>query len=184
MGKGLAMPVLYVFRHAKSSWADAGMRDFDRPLANRGLKAMPVMGDYMRRTDIAPDFILCSTSRRTRETLGLALPYLRGECRILLEDGVYEAQDDETVLDRLRGLPDGVERAMILGHNPVMQDIALTLVGEAGDPERISAMRTKFPTAGLAVIDLGDTPWAAITAGAGRLLDFAVPRGLSPERDE
>lgn len=181
------MPTLYVYRHAKSSWAEVGLRDFDRPLANRGLKAAPLMGSEMARLGVAPDFILCSTSRRTRETLGLTLPYLTGECRVLLEDKIYEAHDDTVLLERLRRLPTSVERVMVIGHNPVMHDIASSLVGDRGDHDRIDVMRQKFPTAALAVIDLDDTPWAALTPGMGRLESFTTPRelqSLPPERLE
>ena len=172
------MPMLHVFRHAKSSWADPGMRDFDRPLASRGLKAAPRMGEYMRDQGIAPDFILCSTSRRTRETLGLILPHLKGEARILMEDGIYEARDAEEMMERLRRLPIPVRRAMIIGHNPIMQDLSLTLCDDTAQAGEMQALREKFPTAGLATIDLGATPWAALEAGAGKLMSFVGPRML------
>lgn len=185
--KAVGMPTLYVYRHAKSSWAEVGLRDFDRPLANRGLKAAPVMGAEMAKRGVAPEFILCSTSRRTRETLGLTVPHLSGECRILLEDGLYEAHDEITLLERMRRLPATIDRAMVIGHNPIMHDIAATLVGDRGDPALIKSMRQKFPTAALAVIDLDDTPWAALAPGVGRLETFITPRDLqllAPERRE
>ena len=172
------MPLLHVFRHAKSSWADPGMRDFERPLASRGIKAAPRMGAYMRENGIAPDFILCSTSRRTRETLGHILPHLTGEARILMEDGIYEARDAEELVDRLRRLPATVRRAMVIGHNPIMQDLTLTLCEDAAGSPDYEALREKFPTGGLATIDLGNTPWAALQANAGRLTGFTLPRAL------
>lgn len=176
------MPLLYVFRHAKSSWADTGLRDFERPLANRGLKAAPKMGALMQERVISPDHILCSTSRRTRETLGLVLPYLQGESRISMENSLYEARSEAAVIERLRRLPAHAHRVMIIGHNPIMQDLTLTLVKDAKEPQRLAAATEKFPTAGLAILDLGDTAWSAIQAGCGRLNDFVVPRELPAGR--
>lgn len=172
------MPLLYVFRHAKSSWADTALKDFDRPLANRGLKAAARMGLVMRDTKVKPDFILCSTSRRTRETLGLVLPFLEGEARILLEDSIYEARNENEMIERLRRLPNGTKRAMLIGHNPIMQDLTLALTKSATDPDRLTAAREKFPTAGLAVLDLGDLPWPALGPDTAILKDFIAPREL------
>lgn len=169
---------LFVFRHAKSSWVDTGLRDFDRTLASRGLKAAPRMGQLMAENGVAPDLILCSTSRRTRETLGLVLPFLKGECRILMENGIYEAGSEVTLIERLRQLPSSIERAMVVGHNPVMQDLALTLSGRARDEADLAAAREKFPTAGLAVLDLGDTPWLSLEPGCAVLDGFWRPREL------
>lgn len=167
---------LYVFRHAKSSWADTALRDFERPLANRGLKAAPRMGQLMADYKIAPDLILCSTSRRTRETLGLVLPFLEGECRILMENGIYEVGSEATLIERLRQLPGSIARAMVIGHNPVMQDLTIALSGSAANQDDLSAVREKFPTAGLAVIDLADTPWLSLAPGCGSLSAFWRPR--------
>jgi len=172
------MPMLYVFRHAKSSWSDTGLKDFDRPLANRGLKAAPKMGALMRDRQIRPDFILCSTSRRTRETLGLILPFLEGESRILLEDALYEALDEMSLIERLRRLPPGTARVMVIGHNPIMQDLCTTLARSATRTADLAAVTEKFPTAALATLDLGDTPWPALAANSATLTDFHAPREL------
>lgn len=172
------MPLLYVFRHAKSSWTNTTLKDFDRPLANRGLKAAPRMGMIMRESKVRPDFILCSTSRRTRETLGLILPFLEGEARILMEDSIYEARNDGALIERLRRLPVGTKRAMVIGHNPIMQDLTLSLSRSASDPDRLTMMQEKFPTAALAILDLGDTPWPAIAPDTANLKDFIAPREL------
>jgi phosphohistidine phosphatase len=173
------MPVLYVFRPAKSSWSDSTLGDFDRPLANRGIKAADKMGAVMRDSGISPDFILCSTSRRTRETLGLILPHLKGECRILMEDCVYKMQETIELIDRLRRVPAGVGRVMVIGHNPIMQDISLSLCKTANNLENLDAMTEKFPTAALAVLDLGDAPWPALSPHCATLTDFKTPKETS-----
>ncbi|NMM46125.1 histidine phosphatase family protein [Rhodospirillaceae bacterium KN72] len=176
------MPTLFLLRHAKSSWADESQRDFDRPLANRGLKAAPRIGAYMRDNRLRPNFILCSTSRRTRETLGLILPFLEGESRILMEDGIYDMTAASDLLDRLRHLPKTASRVLVIGHNPILHDTALALVESAMDPIQGAMLEEKFPTGALAAIDMKDTPWPALAPHTGVLNDYVIPREL--DRDE
>ena len=71
------MKVVYVLRHAKSSWKDPSQPDSDRPLAPRGRRAARAMADHLRREGIQPSLILCSPARRTRETLELVRAYYR-----------------------------------------------------------------------------------------------------------
>ena len=60
---------LFVLRHAKSSWDDPGLEDHERPLAPRGIRAVELLAEYLRANRIEPDQVLCSSARRTRETL-------------------------------------------------------------------------------------------------------------------
>ena len=83
------MPRLLLLRHAKSSWGDASLEDFDRPLNTRGRAASPQMGRYMAKKNYVPDHILCSTSRRTRETLAYLLPHFRAEQTVHFVDELY-----------------------------------------------------------------------------------------------
>ena len=175
------MPTLYLLRHAKSSWAEEGQRDFDRPLANRGLKAAPRIGAYMRDNRLRPNFILCSTSRRTRETLGLILPFLEGEARILMEDEIYDMSAASDLLDRLRHLPKAASRVLVIGHNPILHDTALALVATVTHQTQGTMLDEKFPTGALAAIDMKDTPWPALAPHKGVLNDFIVPRELDQD---
>src|SRR6187200_3248617 len=83
------VPRLYLLRHAKSSWDDPGLPDHDRPLAPRGRKAAKRMGAHLRERGIEPQLVLCSSARRTRETVErLALP---SGSQVEVEDGLYAA---------------------------------------------------------------------------------------------
>ena len=118
---------LFVLRHAKSSWDNPGLDDHERPLAPRGRRALEVMSEHIRASGIAPQLVLCSTSRRTRETLeGIGVG---GEH--LIEPALYSATCEE-VLARLRELPDDVSSAMLIGHNPTMQVLVLRLTNQDG----------------------------------------------------
>ena len=171
------MPTLFLLRHAKSSWTDADLEDFDRPLANRGIKACAKVGPYLRARKIRPELVLCSTARRARETLGLLLPHFEGENRILMEDSLYTANDEAVLMERLRRIPASVDKAMLIGHNPTIQDLALMLVGDGKQPDR-AALEEKFPTAALAEIHIPTKGWGGMEAGGGTLKRFQVPRKL------
>ncbi|MCR9218741.1 MAG: histidine phosphatase family protein [Alphaproteobacteria bacterium] len=173
------MLTLFLLRHAKSSWSDAGMADFDRPLASRGVKAAPKIGSYMAEAGFAPDLILCSSAQRARETLALVLPFLKEEPTIRITRAIYEADGEEDLLAVLAELaPDESARVMLIGHNPAMQDLAVALAG-AGAPDDRAALAQKYPTAGLAVLTFdGADGWAGLAPGAGLLTHFVRPREL------
>lgn len=174
------MLTLSLLRHAKSSWDEPGRDDFDRPLAERGRRAVPAVGRFMARGAIAPDLILCSAALRTRETLSLLLPELTGGAhRVLYEAGLYLA-DAATLLRRLQSIDTDARHVMVIGHNPGLHMLALTLAGhgEAADRE---ALARKLPTAALAVLDFDLATWTGIAAGTGRLRLFVTPRTLASE---
>lgn len=175
------MPLLSIFRHAKSSWSDPGLSDFDRPLAPRGEKAAPRMGAYMAQAGLVPDLVLCSTAARARQTLEGALPHWRVVPEIRYEESLYHA-GPEQMLRQINRIPEDCAHAMLIGHNPGMHSLALGLVG-AGAPELIDDMSFKFPTAALAVIAF-DARWPDIGSGQGRLTHYMVPKRLADETSE
>ena len=168
------MRTLYLLRHAKSSWDNPHLVDHDRPLAPRGIRATRHVADHMREAGIAPQVVVCSSARRTRETVELLGDAVPTECDVHVEDGLYEATVD-ALLERLRALPASVDRAMLVGHNPALQHLALLLVG-SGD--RLGRMTRKFPTAALATLDASIEGWPDLTAGCAQLTGFMRPRDL------
>jgi phosphohistidine phosphatase len=170
------MLTLSLLRHAKSSWADARLRDAERPLSERGEKAAPRMGAYMARLRIAPDLVLCSPAVRARQTLDLVLPFLKGKPEVLYEEALYLASP-ATMLKRLHKLPARVRHTMIVGHDPGMHTLALELAGTGTEAE-MQALAEKFPTAGLAVIEFEVRSWSKVRPGDGRLALFAAPKRL------
>jgi phosphohistidine phosphatase len=170
------MPTLSLFRHAKSSWADPGQQDFDRPLNERGLDAAPRMGVFMAGHGITPDLVLCSPSARTRQTLDLVLPHFSAKPTILYEDTLYLASAS-TLIKRIRKLNASIQHAMIVAHDPGLHRLAMELPG-SGDPEVMQALAEKFPTSGLAVIVFEGRGWSRVKPGGGRLKLFMTPKRL------
>jgi phosphohistidine phosphatase len=167
---------LFLLRHAKSSWDDPGLDDHERPLAPRGRRAVNVLGEHLREHDIHPVQVLCSTSRRTRETLEGVQP--GGET--LIEAELYHA-DPAQLLERLRRVSDDVESVMVIGHNPTLQITALRLsdAGSAnGDGSHRAQISQKFPTGALATLSF-DGPWSELGPGSARLVDYVRPKAIA-----
>lgn len=172
------MLTLSLLRHAKSSWKNPALQDHERPLATRGVNDAPLMGRAMAERGIDPELVLCSSARRTVDTLALVLPELKVEPKVVYQDALYHATPAE-MLDIVRDIQPGASRVMIVGHNPEMQAFALDLIG-AGPKHMRDKLREKYPTAGLAVINFTSGLWSSIDVNSGTLNLFLVPKDLKP----
>lgn len=173
---GPGMLTLSLFRHGKSSWDMPSLKDFDRPLSERGQADVPRVGAYMAARKITPELVLCSPAVRTRQTLDLLVPHLGNGPTVVYEDGFYLASPS-ALLKRVRQIESKMHHVMIVGHDPGLHGLALDLSGE-GNPQELQALSGKFPTAGLAVIAFKARDWSGVKAGAGRLTLFITPRRL------
>jgi phosphohistidine phosphatase len=135
-----------------------------------------LMGKAMAERGIDPELVLCSSARRTRDTLDLVLPELRVEPKVVYEDALYHASP-ERMLEMLRAIRPGTNRVLLVGHNPEMQAFALDLVG-SGPKHYRDRLMTKYPTAGLAVINFAAGLWKSVTVNSGTLNLFLSPRDL------
>jgi phosphohistidine phosphatase len=167
---------LYLLRHAKSSWADPRLDDHERPLAPRGEEAVRRLSTHLGELADGPQLVLCSSARRTMMTLDGIAPSLPADVRIQIEDSLYGASD-RRLLSRLRRVDDEVRGAMVIGHNPGLEDLAEVLVG-SGDNTARQKMATKFPTAALATLTFAGS-WVDLAPQAATLETFVVPRALS-----
>jgi phosphohistidine phosphatase len=166
---------LLLLRHAKSSW-EAGVEDFDRPLAPRGRRTAPLIGAEMVRRGWIPEQVVCSPARRARETWDLVAGALGPVPPATFEQGAYLAAP-AALLRLVRGVAPEVGRLLVVGHNPGLQELALLLASpDSGAP--LERLRAKLPTAGLAVLELPAGPWSALAAGSARLRAFVAPRDL------
>ena len=171
------MKTLYLLRHAKSAWDDAGLADHDRPLAPRGRKAAPRVGAYMKAHAMRPDLVIASTARRAADTADLVLAAIGHAVPVEREHGLYLC-GSHVLLERLRDAPDGVAALMLVAHNPDLHELATLLAGE-GPPKALESLRGKFPTAACAVLGFDVVRWSEVQPGDGRLLDWILPRTLA-----
>lgn len=147
---------LFLLRHAKAGWALPGVRDFDRPLEASGRADAEATGVEMREHGYVPDITLCSNALRARETLeGVAGQADTG--RVVFCDRLYS--DDAAGYLALIHKHAGSGSLLVIGHNPMMEDLAMAISGD-GDPSARAALSLGFPTSALAVIafpgSLGD----------------------------
>jgi phosphohistidine phosphatase len=166
---------LLLLRHAKSSWAEAGMADIDRPLAPRGIEAAPRMAAHMAERGYLPDLAVVSAARRTRETWALLAPTFPA-ARVLVEPRIYEAPPG-ALLDIIAQADDAAGTLLLVGHNPGLQLVALHLAARERTVHR-RALEQKFPTAALVAIDFDAESWAALRPDTGRLVAFDTPRSI------
>jgi len=170
------MLTLSLLRHAKSSWNNPSLPDQERPLVTRGVTDAPLMGRAMAERGIDPDLVLCSSARRTRDTLALVLPELKVEPKVVYDDALYHASPGE-MLAMLRDVPPSATRVLLVGHNPEIQAFALDLVG-SGPKHYRDRLREKYPTAGLAVVNFTSGSWKGVTVNSGSLNLFLSPKDL------
>ena len=166
---------LLLLRHAKSDWPD-GTDDSMRPLTERGTSDAPKMGAAIASKGLSPDLALISAALRTRQTWDLLNPQLDKEVPARVESGLYGASD-QVMLEFIRAVPSEVQTLMIVGHNPGTERLARSFA-KSGDADSIRRLEKKYPTCGLAVIELPINAWKDINPPAGRLEMFLTPKTL------
>lgn len=164
------MKTLYLLRHAKSSWADATMADFDRPLNERGKRAAETIGKYLNSNDITPELILCSPALRTRETLALVTKAAEWNTEVRYDERIYEASSSR-LAEVISEIENDRNTVMLIGHNPGLEELLLLLTGQ----------RQEMSTGTLAKIVFDTMSWATAVDTRGALEWIVSPREL--ERD-
>lgn len=170
------MKTLTLLRHAKSGWDDSVPRDFDRPLNPKGRRAAQVMGRHLRDRGVVFDHAVASPAVRVRETLAEVGAGYGRPLSPAWDKRIYLASV-ETLLDIVRELPATADHTLLVGHNPGLEDLVLTLAPEGGR-ER-DAVQMKYPTASLAEL-IWEGEWSAAAAGGATLARFTRPRDLDP----
>ncbi|MEU4541880.1 SixA phosphatase family protein [Nonomuraea dietziae] len=154
------MRTLIVLRHAKAAHVP-GLADKERPLTDRGERDAVRVGEEIKALGLAPELVLCSPARRTTRTAELAFPTVETS----YERDIYEAYPEE-LYELVRRLDPDVETLVLCGHNPGVQELALSLVGG----------ELSFRPGAFAVVEL-DSPWVDLWPGEGRLVTHWDPKG-------
>ena len=159
------MKTLFLLRHAKSSWDNFDLADFDRPLNERGLKAAPLIGELIYEKQFQPDLIISSPAKRAKQTAILTRASAQLESEIEYDERIYEASS-RRLLQIISEQKDKVESLMLVGHNPGFEDLLKNLTGEFRE----------MKTANLAVVDLNIEKWSDIGVNCGTLRDLIKPK--------
>ena len=166
-----------MLRHAKSSWDQPGLPDVDRPLAPRGRQAADVLAGHLAAAEVRPAVVLCSSSLRTRETLAAILPALGDALEVRIERELYGAGAAQ-LLERLRQVPNRASSAMVIAHNPGIEDLALAL---ASSGPALARLGEKFPTGALATLELDVERWRDLDHRTGTAVALVTPRSLESQ---
>jgi phosphohistidine phosphatase len=172
-GTGEHALTLTLLRHAKATHDDYRGVDIDRPLNKRGVRNAISMGQVMAKQQLAPTRILCSPSKRTRQTLDLLSASLPGKPAIEHPDTLYLA-GPLVLLKHLHAIKKRDAHVMIIGHNPGLHALALDLIAD-GPQDRIAQLGRKLPTGGLVVLGFDCASWGEVVAGTGTLVSFMTP---------
>ena len=161
---------LLLMRHAKSAYP-AGVADHDRPLAPRGIREAGLAGEWLHSYAPRIDAVRCSTATRARATLehtGLDAP-------VMFCERLYDAVPT-TVIGVINGVPEDAVTLLLIGHEPAIGQVSLTLADAKDSNETASQqISTKFPTSAIAVLRTGE-PWRRLELGGAALVGFHVPR--------
>ena len=160
------MKSLLILRHAKSSWKDLDLTDHDRPLNKRGKGDAPRMGELLKREHLVPDTIISSSAIRARATAEAVAKASGYKGEIISNSSLYAAEP-QAYIDALHGISDDHARALVIGHNPGLEELVEMLTSEFH----------VMPTCALAHIKLRVQSWVDIDYKTkGRLAMMWQPR--------
>jgi phosphohistidine phosphatase len=171
------MHMLHLLRHAKSSWKD-DVDDRDRRLNRRGREAARRIARHLPAAVGALDLVLCSSARRTRETLDLVLAEFTSRPRSLIEDELYEA-NREKLMARLRRLGEEDRNVLLIGHNPGLHELAVALA-DTHSPRFPALSSGKFPTAARVTFRVPER-WSMLGPSRCELVDYVTAASLPAE---
>lgn len=160
------MKKLYLIRHAKSSWKDAALEDFDRPLSIRGKKAAPMIGQKLKARNARPEIVFASPAKRTAKTARILIEKLGLSTEILRLDEELYLASPKKILRFIQDLDNKHKEVMIVGHNP---EITMTVNFLSG--EHIE----NIPTTGVACILFDIKDWKNVSNN-GKLGFYIYPK--------
>lgn len=159
-----------LLRHAKSSWKNPELNDFERPLNKRGQRDAPLMGRYLADRGVRFDLLLVSPATRARMTAEAIAEQLKiDRDRLIFNQHIYQATLSELVA-LLQTIADDRQNVLLIGHNPGITDLANFLVD--GRLENI-------PTSGVFSVELQVQSWKQLDQSAARLLFYDYPKRIA-----
>jgi phosphohistidine phosphatase len=161
------MKTLLLLRHAKSSWKDSAVADHDRPLNGRGRRAAELVRRFLKKQKLRPDFVLSSSSVRTRETVEIIFEEAQPAPDIRYDDALYLASSAK-LLEIISALEEDRDQVLMVGHNPGIEELFFRLTGSD----------ERFPTATLANIALVIEKWSDAGKGRGKVEWLVTPKEL------
>jgi phosphohistidine phosphatase len=159
------MKKLYIIRHAKSSWSDLELNDFERALSKRGKANAPMMGERLKKKGVMPDIIISSPAKRAKSTAEMIAKEVGYEKKVLFDENIYESSVDE-LRKILTCINDENSTAFLFGHNPELNMLVDYYV----------KFYENIPTCGVVEIEFACESWAEIEPKNAKLISFDYPK--------
>lgn len=159
------MKKLYIIRHAKSSWKDETLNDFERPLSKRGKSNAPMMGERLKEKGVMPDIIISSPAKRAKSTAEMIAKEIGYEKKVLFDENIYESSVDE-LRKILTALDDKNSTVFLIGHNPELNMLVDYYV----------KFYENIPTCGVVEIAFECDKWTDIEPKNAKLISFDYPK--------
>ena len=167
------MKKVYIIRHAKSSWKDMSLDDFDRPLNKRGKRDAPFMGKKLKEQNIVPDIILASPALRSKKTAEKIARKVKYSKQIIYDKSLYESSVSELYI-ALTKINDENSIAFLFGHNTGINMFVESFVG----------LYDNVPTCGIVEVEFDCKSWKDISRQNAKLVSFDYPKkGLKCDTD-
>jgi phosphohistidine phosphatase len=163
------MKTLYVVRHAKSSWDEEGLSDFDRPLNERGKKDAPSMAKRLKEKDVVPQLLLASPAKRAFSTAKRMAKVLNFDVEKIKTDRRLYHADSEMIISVLQEIKNKHQTVMIFGHNPGLTDFVNVMMNE-------KMLIDNVPTSGVVAFSFEITDWKDLKPKQGKMLFFDYPK--------
>ncbi len=161
------MKRLYLVRHAKSSWKEPALADFDRPLNKRGKRDAPFMGKRLKEYQAQPDLIITSPAKRAAKTAKIIAQEIDvSKKRIIYDETIYEA-GVSALLHAIQQTDNSADNLMLFGHNP-----GLTMLAEYLSDATVG----NIPTCGIFCMDFDLGSWKNVEKGEGMVIFFDYPK--------
>lgn len=164
------MKTLLLLRHAKSSWDDPGLLDFDRPLAPRGKRDAPRIGKELKNRKPLPDLIIASPAVRAKETIEAVIEAAHLDLSPKFDESIYGASSDQ-LLALVRLIPDKISCVLLVGHNPGFEELV----------EQLTGAYERMPSAAVACIEFQVNHWQEVQDHAGKLAWLITPKQLDDQ---
>ena len=161
------MKTLYLLRHAKSSWDDPELKDFERPLAQRGIDDVPIMAQRFLQRGSAVDCIICSPAMRAKTTAKMFAENIEFPVDDIVSNPELYFAGSGMFLKAASLVDDDYESAMLVGHNPAITEFVNAMSGEDID---------NIPTCGLVQLSVNVENWGDIGFGLATIIEFDYPK--------
>ena len=166
------MKFILLMRHAKSSWADSELEDYERPLSQRGLDDAPKVGHFLKKAGYRPEYICSSTAERARQTTELCVQGMKRDENIVKWDDTLYFESVSKYLQAIHHAPVNTETIMLVGHNPLIESTA-AILSSGNDKTAI-----RVPTAGVVCLESYAVSWDEINPGTCQIKWMMIPKVL------